>query len=70
MNPHTSSKNMPLDGEERLTDAMLHEHACLGTKADTPFLQQLDNRLLGGSLTPILQRTSRHAIIGSLAVST
>ncbi len=69
MNPLTPSKNMPIDGEERLTDAMLHEHARLGSQADAPFLQQLDHRLLGGSLAPILQRTSRHVIIGSLAAA-
>jgi hypothetical protein len=69
MKTNTPSQDMPLDGEERLIDAMLHEHARLGTRADAPFLQRLDSRLSEGSVVSFPQRASRHALIGSLAAA-
>lgn len=69
MNTNTPSHEMPLDGEERLIDAMLHEHARLGTHADAPFLQRLDRSLLDSNVVSFPQRASRTAILGSLAAA-
>ena len=66
---HTSSTETPPSGDERLTDAMLQEHARLGTQADIPFLQRLDRALSGPSVLPFRQRRTRALLIGSLAAA-
>jgi hypothetical protein len=69
MKTNTSSLELPLDGEERLIDAMLHEHARLGTQADAPFLLRLDTKLLGSNVVSFPKYKSRPAILGSLAAA-
>jgi len=69
MKPNLPSHDTPPDGEDRLIDAMLREHARLGTQADAPFLQRLDRALLESAVVPFPKRKSRHAIIGSLAAA-
>lgn len=69
MNTNTPSQETPLVGEEHLIDAMLHEHARLGSQADVPFLQRLDHSLLESTMVVFPQRSSRPAIIGSLAAA-
>ncbi len=69
MKTDTPSRETPLDGDERLIDAMLHEHARLGTHADARFLQQLDHRMSESTLVAFPQRRFRPAVIGSLAAA-
>lgn len=69
MKTSTPTPETPLDGEERLLDAMLREHARLGTQADVPFLQRLDHSLLENTVVSFPPRSSRPAIFGSLAAA-
>ena len=69
MNSTESTQDMPLDGGERLIDAMLREYARLGTKADEIFLQRIDRALSPASTIPFPQRKSRVAMIGSFAAA-
>jgi hypothetical protein len=69
MKTNTTCQETPLAGDERLIDAMLHEHARLGTQADAPFLQRLDHSLLESTVVAFPQRSSRPAVIGSLAAA-
>ena len=38
-------ENTPKDGDDRLVDALLHEHARAGSKADDAFLERIDGAL-------------------------
>jgi len=69
MNTPESTQDAPLDGSERLVDAMLREHARLGNKADEVFLQRIDLALGAATPIPFPQRKPRYAIIGSLAAA-
>ena len=69
MNTIPSIQDMPLDGGERLIDAMLREHARLGAKADEVFLRRIDRALTPAATIPFPRRKSRYTMIGSLAAA-
>lgn len=69
MKTHTPFQDAPLEGDDRLVDAMLLEHARLGTQADSPFLQRLDRSLSQGSVIPFPLHRTRKALIPSIAVA-
>ncbi len=63
MKTNLDSYDTPTDGDDRLMDAMLHEHARAGTKADEAFLTRLaaslDAETAALPASPIVKRPSR-----------
>lgn len=58
-----------MENEERLIDAMLHEHARIVTRTDAAFLQRLDQALAGSTVVPFPKNRLRPALTGSIAVA-
>jgi hypothetical protein len=69
MNTHTTYPDTTPTGDERLMDAILHEHARLGTQADTPFLQRLASATSAGAVIAFPYRRTMRAVTASLAAA-
>lgn len=71
MKPNLPSedKNTPADGNQRLSDAMLREHARIGTHADESFLKRLYRMAFATQAAPHSPRGFSRAMVAMSAVA-